>query len=244
MFIGLVTLAGRRWGSTISGLLIGLPLTSGPISLFLAFEYGRGFAAQAAVGSLVGQGSFCLFCLTYSRLARTWPWFVSALGGVVVFVVLTVVWTSIAWSLLSASMFLLGVIALGAWGIPYTKPCSIAPLRLPHWDLLARMVLAAVFVLVLTTCAAFVGPHLSGLLSPFPTTGLVLAVFTHHHQGRARVITLLRGNIIGSLAFAGFFLVVGLCVLQIGLVATYLCATLVAVSISGLALYLSRYGGS
>ena len=65
LLISGVTLAGRRWGLLVSGLLIGLPLTTGPISLFLALEQGIGFATKAAIGGLVGQASICLFWLTH-----------------------------------------------------------------------------------------------------------------------------------------------------------------------------------
>ncbi|EKM5824226.1 hypothetical protein PU342_004709, partial [Salmonella enterica] len=48
----LSTLASRKWGETVGGILVGLPLTSGPISLFLALEHGKEFAANATNGSL------------------------------------------------------------------------------------------------------------------------------------------------------------------------------------------------
>ncbi|EPO5264916.1 hypothetical protein [Providencia rettgeri] len=35
------SLAARRWGESIGGLIVGLPLTSGPISFFFALEYGQ-----------------------------------------------------------------------------------------------------------------------------------------------------------------------------------------------------------
>ena len=41
LLIGLVSLAGRRWGPGVSGWLVGLPLTSAPVSLFLTLEQGR-----------------------------------------------------------------------------------------------------------------------------------------------------------------------------------------------------------
>lgn len=74
VLIGLVTLAGRRWGAAVSGLLIGLPLTSGPISFILAYQFGAEFASQAAIGGLLGQISICIFCLTYSRVSQFWNW--------------------------------------------------------------------------------------------------------------------------------------------------------------------------
>ena len=52
--IGVATLVGRRWGQAVGGWLVGLPLTSGPVVLFLALERGTGFAAKATQGSLRG----------------------------------------------------------------------------------------------------------------------------------------------------------------------------------------------
>jgi len=57
------SLVGRRWGDAMGGWLVGLPLTSGPVAVFLAVEHGPGFAAEASAGSLAGvvaQAGFCL----------------------------------------------------------------------------------------------------------------------------------------------------------------------------------------
>jgi hypothetical protein len=74
LFIGGVTLAGRRWGPTVGGLLVGLPLTSGPVSVFLAIQYGPAFAARAAAGILAGHAATCLFLLTYGLLSGRLAW--------------------------------------------------------------------------------------------------------------------------------------------------------------------------
>ncbi len=57
LLIGAATLAGRRWGQAIGGWLVGLPLTSGPIALFLALDHGTQFAARAGRdrGSALGS---------------------------------------------------------------------------------------------------------------------------------------------------------------------------------------------
>ncbi|WP_246692367.1 hypothetical protein [Methylobacterium sp. WL1] len=60
-----VSAAARRWGSLVGGLLSGLPLTSAPISIYLALEQGKTFAADAAVGSAEGLGAVTLCYLAY-----------------------------------------------------------------------------------------------------------------------------------------------------------------------------------
>jgi len=74
LLIAAASLAGRRWGPAVGGWFVGLPLTSGPIALFLALDHGAGFAAAAAVGSLTGALAEAAFCLAYAAVARAgWP---------------------------------------------------------------------------------------------------------------------------------------------------------------------------
>src|SRR5262249_56057578 len=89
--MGVGTLAGRRWGPGVSGWVAGFPLTSGPVSVFLALEQGPGFAAQAAVGTLLGLAAMAGFCLVYSRVAPRAGWPAGTLAGVMTFVAGTLV---------------------------------------------------------------------------------------------------------------------------------------------------------
>jgi hypothetical protein len=59
------TLAARRWGETIAGWVVGLPLTSGPTSVFFALEQGPAFAAEAAVATLLGLVATAAFFIGY-----------------------------------------------------------------------------------------------------------------------------------------------------------------------------------
>ena len=49
-----VSLAGRRWGASVAGLLGGFPVVGGPILLVVTLVHGRDFGAHAAAGSLLG----------------------------------------------------------------------------------------------------------------------------------------------------------------------------------------------
>src|SRR2546429_7974774 len=85
LLIGVASLAGRRWGETISGWFIGLPLTSGPVCFFLAVEQGSGFAAAAARGCLAGAAAEAGVCLAYAIAARDEGWLIAVRAGTVVF---------------------------------------------------------------------------------------------------------------------------------------------------------------
>lgn len=232
LLIGAVTLIGRRRGAIASGLLIGLPLTSGPISLILACEYGLDFASRSAVGNLAGQISNCLFCLAYIGLARSCNWLISAVVAIAIFLASTWVWNSFSWQLWPAFAAVLVVIMVSARLVPRHHLPAQSGLP-PQWDLPARMATATGLVVLLTTVANDLGPQLSGLISPFPAFSVIFAAFTHAQQGAKSASNLLRGVIVGSGSYAVFFLIVGLLLNGLGIALTYLLACGAAASFSG-----------
>jgi hypothetical protein len=117
---------------------------------------------------------------------------------------------------------------------------AAAAFRQPKWDLPARMAVAEGFVFLITGLARSLGPLLSGLLSPYPVFGNVLASFTHHQRGGEAAGSMLRGVVLGALGFLGFFLVVGLALGHLGLGWTYLSASAAAIIVNGLSLAAGR----
>jgi hypothetical protein len=239
LLVGGVSLAGRRWGPTVSGLLIGLPLTSGPVVLFLALEQGTAFAAKASVGIIAGALSVGTFCLTYGLLALRFGWPVALVGGWAVFLALT--WPLQLLALPLAALVVIVAVFLGVVvRLLPSKPSPALHAATPWWDIPARMLAATAVVLLLTGFAPALGPHLSGLLAPFPIYGTILAVFTHHFEGASAGIRLVRGLALGLFAFAAFFVVVALLLERSGTLATFVAASVVALVIQAAFLWTAR----
>jgi hypothetical protein len=238
-FIGTVTLAGRRWGPAVNGLLVGLPLTTGPISFILAQMFGLEFASKAAAGNLAGQISMCVFCLAYSLAAQRSNWLASAAISITAYMLATFLLHQITWQLLPAFLALLAVIMLTARLIP-REPLTAYTSLPPKWDLPARMIVATTFVVLLTTFADLLGPQLSGLISTFPIFGVVFAAFTHFQQGGNAAANLLHGIVLGSTAYAFFFLTIGAGLTHLGIALTYPLALLAIVLVNSVFYFLSR----
>jgi hypothetical protein len=239
LLIGAATLAGRRWGPGVSGWVAGFPLTSGPVSVFLALEQGPGFAAQAAVGTLLGLAAMAGFCLVYSRVAPRTGWPAGMGAGVATFVAGALALAQAALPVVPA----FGLVCLLLAGITAAMPRLVsppAPGSPPWWDLPLRMATATAVVLGLTAIATLLGPRLTGFLSPFPVFALVMGVFTHRAQGPAAATRLLRWVVIGSFAFAAFFLAVGLLLERAAIGVTYVVATVAALTVNAGALYIGR----
>jgi hypothetical protein len=239
LLIAFVTLVGRRWGPGIGGWLMGFPLTSGPVSILLYLEYGRNFAAHAAVGNLGGQASVCVFCLAYGLTSQVTGWPVSAAVSLLAFLASIALWNAASLALWPAAVafVVIAVIVLALLPVWDLRSAGTAA---PRWDLPARMIAAGTFVLLLTTFADHLGPQVSGLLSPFPIFGVVITSFTHYQQGAKAASQVVRGIAWGSFAFNAFFLIVAIFLPIWPAWAVYIAATAVAIVLNSLTLRIMR----
>src|SRR5512134_350234 len=85
VMIGLASLAGRRWGSAVSGWLVGLPLTSGPVMFIIALSHDRAFAFDAVRGVLSGGFSLVAYTLVYAWTTRRFNWVISIGASILVY---------------------------------------------------------------------------------------------------------------------------------------------------------------
>ena len=241
--IGAASLAGRRWGPAVSGWLVGLPFTSGPVALFLALEQGPAFAASVATGTLLGTAAQAVFAVAYARLAPRAAWPTSVAIGSVAFLALGLGLRSLSPTLAPAALIALGILVAGLSLMPRSAvPAAVGAAR-PAWDLPARMVLATAIVLALTALAPALGPLLTGLLSTFPVYASILAVFAHVLDGRPAGIAVLRGLLVGLFAFAGFFIVLGALIERAGIALGFAVALAVALAVQAASLQLVRRQG-
>lgn len=229
--IAVATLVARRWGENIGGLIIGLPLTSGPVSIFFAIEQSRAFAAHAALGAMMGLIPVAVFGVGYVASAKRLSGTQSAIVGILFY--LAAVWgisfftpTELELAILVSAVL---ACALALIGRPQDGSSSAAP---PWWDLPVRMLVAAALLLLITGLAGSLGPKWSGLLSPFPVFTFVMAVFSHSQGGPKAAWRLVRGVLSGLFSYLTFFLAVGLLVERTSLWVVYPLATCAALGVN------------
>jgi hypothetical protein len=238
--IAAATLAGRRWGDRLSGWLVGLPLTSGPVVFFLAIDQGRGFATAGALAVLLGTISQAAFAVAYARAAVRTSWPVATAAGCAVFGVATLAFQWVSLPALPAFALVTGSLILARLLMPRLKPHPRVGAPLPRWDLPLRIVIATGLVLLLTGIAPTIGPHLTGLLSPFPVYAGVLAIFAHRQGGGAAADDVLTGLILGLFSFGVFFVVIAAGLNRWGIGPAFLAAIVLALLIQGLTLRATR----
>ena len=231
-----VTLAARRWGPWIGGLLVGLPVVAGPTLCFYAVEQGPAFAARAASGTLLSLVALTVFCVVYAHVCRR--------GAVAMaLVVAYAAWGIVAFLLepvrIGPSLTLAIVFAACAAGwLALPTMVEVPPaLQFPRWDLPLRMASAGALVLLLTSLAERLGPTWSGLLTPFPVATAVIAAFTQAHRGAGAVLAFFDGFVPAITAFATFCFVLAVTLEALPVVWAVLVALVAHLAVSALLLW-------
>jgi|SRR5215472_7799898 len=242
MLIALVSLAGRKWGPSVAGWLLGLPLNSGPILLFLFLEQGPRFTAEAARGSLLGILAWAAFCLTYAFCCMKMPWWWSTLTGWIAYCVAAVALLPLKLSVTWAFAFVTVVLAGTLLGFPKAPQPDTVTGDAPPRDLWLRMLTASVMVVTLTGVAKALGPTRSGILSAFPAYTTILAVFSHRH-GPAPAVKTLKGVTAGLFTAATFFLALSTSLMRLSGTRSFGLAAAAALLVQAVSLLFIRRDG-
>ncbi|MDF9756346.1 heme/copper-type cytochrome/quinol oxidase subunit 4 [Pseudomonas sp. TE6288] len=227
-----ISLASRRWGGLLGGLLSGLPITSALVMTFLCLEQGTAFALGAVPGALGGlaavQATYAFYLFATRKL------------GIAAAVSLAILFYGLAayafthWGELYLSigmaLLLIGVLIRVSGREP--SPDTFTRPRHRYWEIPLRMVSATSLLMLTTGLASWLGPATSGMLAPIPVIAWPLVVFAHMQGGRAGMAAMVRGNAIGALGVIAFYLAMAGLLEQAGVAITMLVAMAIAVGLT------------
>lgn len=240
IIIGSASLAGRKWGPAVSGWIVGMPLTSGPVIFFIALSNEKAFAANAALGVLSGGLSLVAYALTYSWLAVKFPWQIAIAGSLLVFSISTTLLQNFTFPLLPVFLLVCVTLVIGLWLMPKDVIEKKSENKPGRWDIPARIFIGTSFILLLTGIAPYIGSRLTGLLTTIPVYVTILSIFAHRNQGPAAAAHVMRGLLYGMFAFTGFFITLSLLIERVSLAATFGAAIGAALIIQGASLWILR----
>jgi hypothetical protein len=237
--VWLASVAGRRWGHSVSGWISGLPLIAGPISVFLAHDAGPEFAAASAATTLQVTGAAALHCWAYAWAARRFGWLASLLGAWAAFVVAALALGTVPLAPPGGFVLALTALALALATLPHVPPAA-GPVHIPGVELVVRIVAAAALAAAVMLGATAFGPWLSGVLLTFPITGSVLPAFTRALYGADATARLIAGFVSGLFAFAVFHFAVAMSLEAVGAAAAYPLAVVAALVATGVVMRVRR----
>jgi Ca2+/Na+ antiporter len=215
------SLAGRRWGPAVSGILVAIPIVLGPILLIITIEHGEAFGAETATSSLLALVALAVYVVVFERTGRTRRWQLATLAGWVAFLAVALPLSNVDTSpvVALAAAIVAFALAIGATPPPATPVGERTPP--PAWDLPARAVATAVLIVAVTGAADELGPALAGALAPFPVATTVVAAFVLAQDGPAAATDMLRGFLRGIAGTVVFTFLVAVLVEPLGTAAAF-----------------------
>lgn len=227
----LATLAARRFGHAISGLLAGFPIIGGPIIAALMIDLPPDQVADIGQATLAACPGTVAHIVTFAWLSRRLPWWGCLAGAALAFFAVG--------SLSTASWMPAGLTIALALAGPWIAWAAMPRMRsaggavdVPRGEILMRVGAGFLLAAAIVLSAERVPAAVSGLMLAWPISGSILPAFTLPVHGHAATVTLLRGFALGMTGFVVFF------VALVGLLRSWdanLPAFLAATALSGLA---------
>lgn len=215
------SLAGRRWGPTVSGVLVAIPMVLGPILLLITIEQGDSFGADAAAASLLGLVALATFTVVFARVGRSQSWAVTTAAGWTAFILVALVTSQIDVPPVAAAGAAIAGFSAALVLIPPAPHPAGPRTPPPAWDLPARAVTTAALIVTVTGVADTLGPSLAGALAPFPIATTVVAAFVLAQDGPFASTEMMRGFVRGIFGAVGFSFLVAVLLAPLGAAAAY-----------------------
>ncbi|HVT55092.1 MAG TPA: hypothetical protein VHD34_03455 [Xanthobacteraceae bacterium] len=196
-FIIGATITAERAGPVIGGLVASLPISTGPVYVFLALDHDARFISAAALGTLVMNTANVAFALIYALLAQKRSLSISFGLGIGAWFVIGWIGNSINWTLASAAMLNIAAIGGSYFIVRPLRNVRVPPMHTRWQDLALRAVLAAILVGAVVTASFHIGAKASGIFGVFPTVFTSMMLIMHNRLGGKATAAVLANAILG-----------------------------------------------
>jgi hypothetical protein len=194
--------AAERAGPFLGAMVATLPVSTGPIYVFLAMDHGVAFVADAATMSVAGTAAIAAFVAGYALAAQRFATAGSLAIATLVWLAAALALQLRAWSFLEACLLFAGTLAAALLGLRRfavaAAPAAGSPTRL---DLPLRALLVGALVVATTLASRAFGPAVTGVLATYPVVFTSLIVILQPRGGGAFAAAVLVNGLKGLLGF-------------------------------------------
>lgn len=202
----LSTLAVRRFGHAIGGVVAGMPMIAAPIMGVLLLDHSARDVRSIALATLACVPATILHIVAFAAAARKTTWPVSLGAALLAYAVAGTLLTRTGFGPAAVSIMAAAAPPTGLWFAAHHAPAP-TPVHVPRLELALRIALAVAMAAVIMLGAETLPVAVSGLLLAVPITGSVLPCFTLHRYGPSAAASMTTGFLRGLHGFTAFFLV-------------------------------------
>lgn len=207
LFVTAATVIAERLGATVGALVATLPVSAGPVYVFLALDHDSAFISSSAVASLALNSATAIYLTAYVLMAQRRSMWLSISLAFAMWLVVVLALSPVRWTAWSA--FALNLIVFTACTFIVQPFCfvRIPPTTRPWYDFVLRAGLVAALVGVVVTLSFQIGPTGSGVLAVFPVIYMSIMLILHRRVGGPATAAVL-ANAVSALAGFGVALLV------------------------------------
>ena len=203
--------ATERLGPFLGSMIATLPVSTGPIYVFLAIDHGPQFISDSARTGVVAVVATVAFVAVHAIVAQRHGTFLSWLCA-------TASWFAIAWllqlrewSLVEACSLFALCFALAIWALRrFVVEIKAPPMPRVRFDLALRSALVACVVIATTVASNAVGPAATGTLATYPVVFTSLVLILQPRCGGPFTASLLVNSLKGLIGFGSALAVLSL----------------------------------
>ncbi|RDV03881.1 hypothetical protein [Undibacter mobilis] len=239
-FLIAATVTAERAGPLIGGLVATLPISAGPIYIFLAIDHGAHFVGQSALGSMITNAFNIAFAVVYCLLAQKRSLVVSLVGAFALWAVLTWIVNQVHPGLWGAIAINVVALAGGLWLVSSLRHVQFPRMRTYWYDYVLRATMVAVLVGIVVTLSHHIGATASGNLAVFPIVLTSIIIILHPRVGGPATAAVMSNAVVGLGGFAVAMLVLHLVADALGSVWSLLLTLAISVGFNLLIFYAQR----
>ena len=216
LFVSGATIIAERLGAAVGALVATLPVSAGPVYVFLALDHDASFISASAVASLALNAATAVFVTIYVLIGQRCSLWASVSLACTVWLATTLALSPVHWT--AGSAFILNAVVF-AFCFVIVKPFSRVrmPATIRRWhDLVIRAGMVSILVGAVMTLSFRIGPTGSGVLAVFPIIYMGIMVILHPRVGGPATAAVLANAIPGLAGFGVALLTLHLTTVPLG----------------------------
>jgi hypothetical protein len=234
------TIIAERLGAVAGALVATLPVSAGPVYVFLALDHDASFISASAVASLALNAATAIFITAYVLTAQRRSLWISISLAMMVWLAVTLALVRVHWTAPSALVLNLVVFTLCTWVVkPYGRVAMPSTTR-PWHDFVMRAGLVALLVGAAVALSSRIGPTGSGVLAVFPVIYTSIMLILHRRVGGPATAAVLANAVFALAGFGLALLTLHLAAVPLGSAAALIAALSVSVAWNA-GLYIARH---
>jgi len=216
LFVSVATIIAERLGAVVGALVATLPVSAGPVYVFLALDHDATFISASAVASLALNTATAIFITVYVLIAQRRSLWITVSLAITVWLAVTLALVPVHWTASSAFALNVVVFALCWWIVTPFCRVAIPPTTRPRYDFVIRAGMVALLVCAVVTLSFRIGPTGSGVLAVFPVIYTSIMVILHRRIGGPATAAVLANAVPGLAGFGAALLTLHLTAVPLG----------------------------